>query len=97
MKNINFLSIQTKEQFINFLYQFHNTVNIRKGYPLFPREELDKKYSLAILPAMFAKFEKAYRDKAYNPQHIHDEYVRNRILTQMRQWFQRNYSIHFDA
>lgn len=97
MKNINFLAIQTKEQFINFLFQFHNSVNVRKGYPLFPREDVDKKYAFAILPAIFLKFEQAYRDKKYNPQHIHDEYVRNRILKQMRNWFQQHYSTHFNV
>jgi len=96
MKNINFLAIQTKQQFINFLFQFHNSVNARKGYPLFPREEVDKKYATAILPAIFARFEQVYRDKSYNPQHIHDEYIRNRILKQMRDWFQRHYSTHFN-
>jgi hypothetical protein len=95
MKNINFLSIQTKEQFINFLFQFHNAVNSRKGYPLFPREEVDAKYSLAVLPAIFQQFERAYQDKAYNPKHIHDEYIRNRILRTMRSWFYSNYDKHF--
>jgi len=97
MKNINFLAIQTKEQFINFLFQFHNAVNSRKGYPLFPREEVDKKYALAVLPAIFHQFERAYQDKAYNPKHIHDEYVRNRILRSVRTWFYANYETHFQT
>jgi hypothetical protein len=96
MKNINFLAIQNKEQFINFLYQFHNSVNLRKGYPIFPREELDIKYSTAILPAIYNSFEKVYQDKAYNPSHIHDEFIRNRILKNMRDWMVRNYDSHFD-
>jgi len=95
MKNINFLAIQTKEQFINFLFQFHNAVNARKGYPLFPRQEVDTKYANAILPAIFQQFERSYQDKAYNPKHIHDEYIRNRILRSMRTWFYANYETHF--
>ena len=96
MNNINFLAIQNKEQFINFLYQFHNSVNLRKGYSIFPREEIDTKYSAAVLPAIFRTFEKAYQDKAYNPSHIHDEFVRNRILKNMRDWLFKNYDTHFD-
>jgi hypothetical protein len=90
MKNINFAAIQTKEQFINFLYQFHNSVNARKSYPLFDRIGLEEAYGKAVLPNIYRNFEAAYKDKAFNPRHIHDEFVRNRVLRSMREFMQRH-------
>jgi hypothetical protein len=95
MKNINMASIQTKEQFINFLYQFHNSVNARKGYPIYDRNDVEENYRKAILPNVYHNFELAYRDKGFNPSHIHDEYVRNRIIQRMRVWMSRNQE-HFE-
>ena len=83
-------AIQTKQQFINFLYQFHNSVNASKSYPIFERAGLEEAYEKAILPNIFRNFEIAYKDKAFNPRHIHDEFVRNRVLKSFREWLQRN-------
>ena len=90
MKNVNFSAIQTKIQFIDFMFQFHNSVNARKGYPLYSRSEVEEHYSRAILPNVYRNFETAYKDKAFNPRHIHDEYVRNRVMRQFRAWLQKN-------
>jgi len=90
MKNVNFAAIQTKQQFIDFLFQFHNSVNARKAYPLYDRTDVEEHYGRAILANVYRNFELAYRDKAFNPRHIHDEYLRNRLLRQFRAWLQTN-------
>lgn len=93
MKNVNFAAIQTKQQFIDLLFQFHNSVNARKAYPLYDRADVEEHYSRAILANVYRNFETAYRDKAFNPRHIHDEYVRNRVLRQFRAWLQQHQEV----
>lgn len=96
LKGINFNAIQTKTQLIDFFFQFHNTVNQRKNYPSFPREDLEQKYSLAITQNMFLNFQKGFQDRSYNPSHINDQYVRSRVLNMFTEWFYRNADC-FDA
>jgi len=90
MKNINLAAIQTKEQLINLLFHFHNSVNQRKGYALFNRQDVESTYSRAIMNNAYHNFEMAYKDKSFNPKHITDEYVRNRVLMQFRGWLRNN-------
>jgi hypothetical protein len=47
MQGINFNVIQTKEQLQTMLWSFHNTVNKKKGYPPFPRDQLSATYQNA--------------------------------------------------
>lgn len=90
LKGINFNAIQTKTQLIDFFFQFHNTVNQRKNYPSFPREDLEQKYTLAITQNMFFNFQRGFQDRSYNPSHINDQYVRNRVLSMFTEWFYKN-------
>lgn len=97
LKNVNFLAIQTKEQLINLLHQFHNTVNARKNYPVFPREEVDAKYSLAITANIFQNFLFVYRDKHnYNAKNITSDFIRSRLIYNLKDWYSQNMH-HFNG
>jgi hypothetical protein len=90
LNKINFKSIRTKEQLKNLLYVFHNEVNARKGYPLFPRSELDEKYSKSITVRIVQNFMVHFEDKYTSIRMIARDMYRNRISIQLKQWFNSN-------
>ncbi len=95
MNNINFNAIQTKEQLKDMLFVFHNTVNSRKGFPIFPREELDLKYSKANTINIIKNFIVHFENKNKSIRMISDDIYRARISNNLKQWFNQNI-IHFD-
>lgn len=95
MNNINFNTIQTKEQLKNMLFVFHNTVNSRKGFPIFPREELDVKYSRANTINIIKNFIVHFENKHKSIRMISDDLYRARISNNLKQWFNQNIT-HFD-
>ena len=64
MNRLNFDNIQTKEQLKLMLFQFHNNVNSKKGYLMFPMNKLDSTYQRAnttnIITNFFSSF---FKDK----------------------------------
>lgn len=90
LKSINLNAIQNKMQFKNLFHQFHNNVNAKKNYPLFPREKLEETYEKAILNNMFTNFMLAFKDMSYNQSHIGDQHIRMRILKMFSEWFMKN-------
>lgn len=95
MNNINFNSIQTKEQLKNMLFVFHNTVNSRKGFPIFPLEELDLKYSKANTINIIKNFMVHFENKHKSIHMISDDMHRARIANNIKKWFGDNIT-HFD-
>lgn len=49
------LIVSSKENFINFLWSFHNSVNQRSGKPFYPKESLEM-YNRAITPNVINHF-----------------------------------------
>jgi hypothetical protein len=94
MNNINFNTIQTKEQLKNMLFVFHNTVNSRKNFPIFPREELDAKYSRANTINIIKNFMVHFENKHKSIRMISDDLHRARIANNLKQWFSGNMT-HF--
>lgn len=90
LKNINFKAIQSKSQLIDFFHQFHNAVNKRKHLDMFPREQVEEKYSKAITRNIFLYFQQGFKDESYNPKHISDQYIRQRVLKGFNEWFYKN-------
>ena len=90
LDNINFKRIRTKEDLKQVLFVFHNSVNIRKGLPLFPIENLDKKYSTAITMNIIQNFMFYFEDRHSSPRMISDDLYRKRIASNLKSWFQQN-------
>lgn len=90
MNNINFNTIQTKEQLKNMLFVFHNTVNGRKNFPIFPRDELDSKYSKANTVNIIKNFMVHFENKHKSIRMISDDLHRARISNNLKQWFSEN-------
>ena len=90
LDSINFQAIQTKDQLKRMLYEFHNKVNLRKGYPEFPYEQLDAKYNQAITVNIIQNFIVAFTRKTHNIRLLADDLKRRHIYIKLRTWFQQN-------
>lgn len=90
LSGINFNTIQTKGQLKDMLYNFHNAVNVRKGYPIYPRENLDEKYKCGILQAAFQEFMRHFTSKTHNFRLLSDQMQRTRISKNIYEWFFKN-------
>jgi hypothetical protein len=95
MTKINYLSVNSKEEFKSLFYNFHNTVNARKNYQQFPRELLDEKYSSANTIAILRNFVKHYEEKYHIMRLMNDQMQRIKISDQLKKWFNEN-MVHFE-
>jgi len=96
MKRINIYAIQTKEDLKNMLFQFHNSVNQRKGFPLFSINDLESKYSPANTFNIIKNFMYFFQDKHFSVRMIANDLHRARITENLKQWFNDNIN-YFDA
>jgi hypothetical protein len=96
MDKINFNTIRTKEDLKNMFFQFHNTVNFRKNVALFPKEQLDEKYSKAVTINIIHNFIHHFSDRYRSPKLIANDLMRTRIVIKLKDWFSKNIQ-HFDA
>jgi len=90
LDGINFNTIQTKEDLKNMLFVFHNTVNKKKGFPIFTREELDSQYSMAITVNIINNFFVYYLIKNNVPKMIAQDMFRRRIIQNAKDWLNKN-------
>ena len=90
MNNINFNTIQTKQQLKEMLYVFHNSVNKRKNFPLFPRDNLDEKYSKANTINIIQNFMIHFSDRHASIHMIANDMHRQRIAKKLKDWMNTN-------
>ena len=90
MKRVNYSSIKTKQDLKNLFFQFHNEVNLRKGFPLFPHEKLDEKYSKALTKNIIQHFMIFFQDKHKSIHMIANDMHRARLSQQLKIWFNDN-------
>jgi len=75
------------------LWTFHNEVNQRKGFPLFPYESLGEKYSKAITRNIIQEFIRIHDDKHASFRMIADDFYRKKITANLKTWFIANIQI----
>ena len=90
LDGVNFNNITKREDLERQLYLFHNSVNKRKGFPLFPENQLTK-YKNVNMQNIINGFVKAYN--VPNTLNIHSM-ARNRTCNYVKQWLNDNYN-HF--
>lgn len=90
MNKVNFMTIQTKGDLKELLFNFHNEVNKNKNYPLFPRNRLEEKYKMAVTANIMKNFMKFFEDKQYNVQLISNKMHRERLISILKSWFNEN-------
>ena len=88
--NQNFNAITSKSLLKNMLYDFHNSVNNRKGFELFNRIDLDKKYSEQVLSVTFYNFLIKFKDRGANNRFIHEDIYRSQLSKELVKWFNAN-------
>jgi len=90
MNAINFNTIQTKKDLIDLLWNFHNEVNKRKNFAVFPHEQLSEKYARANLINIIQVFMVHFKDKHASLRMIADDMYRQQISVKMQDWFRKN-------
>jgi hypothetical protein len=90
LDNINFNTIQTKEDLKILLFTFHNDVNKKKGYSLFPYEQLDEKYSLAITHNIIRNFMVHFSDRNRTLKLLAGDLHRSQLCALLKNWFNEN-------
>ena len=90
LNGINFNAITTKEELKNMLFNFHNSVNARKGYPLFPRCELDNKYRGGNTSLIIDTFLLHFKSRPYSVRLFTDTLHRERVMKNIISWFEKN-------
>lgn len=95
LNGINFKAIQTKTQLKEMLFQFHNSVNVRKFVPLFPRTMLDEKYARGQIVPIINHFLMHFNMKNKTIRMISDDFYRERVSQQLVKWFQENIPVYF--
>ena len=93
LDKINFNTIQTKDDFRNMLFIFHNSVNARKGFALFSYDDLLSKYSSANMVNIVNYFLNFYLKKNSAPQMIANDMFRRRIITTVKDWLTNNMNV----
>jgi hypothetical protein len=90
-----FLTIRTKDELKLLLFNFHNTVNSKKGYALFLVNDLEQ-YSKAIPVNIIENFMIEYNRKSKNIRLLADDMHRQNITSILKDWFKNNI-MYFDA
>lgn len=90
MNRINFDNIQTKEQLKLMLYQFHNHVNTKKNYPLFPMNQLDSTYQYANTTNIITNFFYHFSKTNYSGRMGTENFHRTRTVRDIKGWLKQN-------
>lgn len=88
LKKINLNAVQTKNDFIDLFYAFHNSVNERKRYRLFLKEDMQSVYENASIVDAYNDFMRYYADKQRGFRLMADNMVRTQNLQIIKTWFQ---------
>ena len=90
LQGINFDAITTKKSLKDLLFNFHNSVNSRKGYSLFPIDQLDGKYRSAITVNIVKNFYYNYDKSTNNQKMAANSFHRSRTISRMKSWLSTN-------
>lgn len=90
MNRMNFDNIQTKEQLKLMLYQFHNHVNTKKNYPLFPMNQLDSTYQQANTTNIITNFFHHFSKTNYSGRMGTENFHRTRTVRDIKGWLKMN-------
>jgi hypothetical protein len=90
LDGINFNTIQTKHDLKWLLWSFHNSVNQRKGYAIFPFDEVDEKYSVAITKNIIQNFMVHFSDRNRSLKLLPTDLHRQRLCFNLKIWFNDN-------
>ena len=90
LDNVNFNAVQTKEELKMLLFNFHNDVNKKKGYPMFSYCDFNEKYSKAITNNVIINFMFYFSDKHRSFKLQPNDLNRSQLCITLKKWFNEN-------
>ena len=90
LNGINFNTITSKSILKDMLYNFHNTINKKKGFAHFNYQELSEKYSKANTVNIIQNFMQFYEQKSYGMRIGATNFHRSNVTADLKQWFFNN-------
>ena len=88
LAKIDINKINTKQEFINLIYLFHNFVNKKKSKPLFDHQNLNI-YNNSNIYSAFNNFARVYHTRG-NMQLLTESFHRNLTLRELKKWVAAN-------
>lgn len=89
MRSINLNNIKTKDDLINLFFNFHNVVNVRKGYPVLAKNSIPA-YNQLNTVSVIQQFMVAFEDKSRSMKLMADDIARARIVGKLKFWINVN-------
>jgi hypothetical protein len=89
LRKINYDAIRTPNDLQLMLYEFHNSVNARKGVALFPVEQLSV-YKTVDLRAAIYRFMHFFESKHTASSLVPNGFARNLQARRLKEWFRQN-------
>jgi hypothetical protein len=89
MRSVNVNNIRTKEDLIYIFVTFHNSVNMRKGYPVLTIDKIPP-YDQANTVLAIKQFFVAFEDKTRAVKLMADDLARMRIVEKLKHWINAN-------
>ena len=89
MRSINLNNIKTKDDLINLFFNFHNVVNVRKGYPVLAKNSIPA-YNQLNTVSVIQQFMVAFEDKSRSMKLMADDIARARIVAKLKFWINGN-------
>ena len=89
LDKINMNMIQTKDQLKRVMFDFHNTLNVRKQFRIFKYDDLTK-YSNARTINIIYNFMAYYDVKNRSIHMISNDIYRNNMIAKIKDWFNQN-------
>jgi len=92
MNSINFDNIQTKGQLKLMLFQFHNSVNVKKEFSVFEYKDLDSTYKNMSMVDVINNFFYHFLKPTYSGRMGTDNFHRTRTVRDLKEWLRNNIS-----
>lgn len=90
LRTVNSSNIRTRENLIDFIWQFHNKVNARLNKPIFSELERDKLYKKAITMNVINHFIQVMNKRMGNERGMLNAYYRSKCVGEFVQYMNNN-------
>jgi hypothetical protein len=89
LRSINLNNIRSKEDLIHFFFNFHNAVNMRKGFQVLIRDNIPDYGAMNTLNVIHT-FMRAFEDKSRAMKLMADDLARIRTAQRLKTWINQN-------
>lgn len=89
LRSINLNNIRSKEDLIHFFFNFHNAVNMRKGFQVLIRDNIPDYGAMNTLNVIHS-FMRAFEDKSRAMKLMADDLARIRTAQRLKTWINQN-------